>query len=261
MNWGNPAASQPMPRSAWEIANRAAGNGFLSALPDDAIALLEPDLKQITLPPGAACYNPGGPIDQVYFPQSGMISLVVAADGRNGRNILGRARGRRRPAVRFRSAAFVHARHRANSGDIFRDFRGPFRTSRKPPRGAARYDRPSHRDQMGRSPAERGMQRPPRRRVASMPLAIAMRRSGRQRSTFADARLSGGDARRAANDRDAACPGAAEARHRTIRPGPDHDRRSARVGSLCLRVLPGDQSSRAAERAASRFLADCFHPE
>jgi CRP-like cAMP-binding protein len=81
VNWGNPAASKPMPRSPWEIANRAAGNGFLSALPDDAIALLEPDLKQISLPPGAACYGPGSPIDQVYFPQSGMISLVVTADG------------------------------------------------------------------------------------------------------------------------------------------------------------------------------------
>jgi CRP-like cAMP-binding protein len=81
VNWGNPAASKPVPRSAWEIANRAAGNGFLSALPDDAIALLEPDLKQISLPPGAACYGPGSPIDQAYFPQSGMISLVVTADG------------------------------------------------------------------------------------------------------------------------------------------------------------------------------------
>jgi CRP-like cAMP-binding protein len=70
-----------MLRSAWGIANRTADNRFLAALPDDAIALLEPDLKQIALPPGAACYSPGGPIDQVYFPQSGMISLVVVADG------------------------------------------------------------------------------------------------------------------------------------------------------------------------------------
>jgi CRP-like cAMP-binding protein len=81
VNWGNPAANKPMPRNAWEIANRAAGNGFLSALPDDATALLEPDLNQITLPPGAACYSPGGAIDKVYFPQSGMISLVVVVDG------------------------------------------------------------------------------------------------------------------------------------------------------------------------------------
>lgn len=81
MNWGNPATSKPMLRGAWEIANRTAGNGFLAALPDDASALLEPDLKQITLPSGAACYSPGGQIDQVYFPQSGMISLVVVAEG------------------------------------------------------------------------------------------------------------------------------------------------------------------------------------
>jgi CRP-like cAMP-binding protein len=81
VNWGNPATNKPMLRGAWEIASRTAGNGFLAALPDDASALLEPELKQITLPPGAACYSPGGPIDQVYFPQSGMISLVVVAEG------------------------------------------------------------------------------------------------------------------------------------------------------------------------------------
>lgn len=81
MNWGNPATNKPMLRAAWEIAHRAAGNRFLAALPDDAAALLEPDLKQIILPPGAACCNPGGSIDQVYFPQSGMISLVVVIDG------------------------------------------------------------------------------------------------------------------------------------------------------------------------------------
>jgi CRP-like cAMP-binding protein len=81
VNWGNPATSKPLLQSAWDIANRATGNRFLAALPDDAAALLESDLKQISLPPGAACYSPGGSIDQVYFPQSGMISLVVAVDG------------------------------------------------------------------------------------------------------------------------------------------------------------------------------------
>jgi CRP-like cAMP-binding protein len=80
VNWGNPATNKPTLRGAWEIANPA-GNRFLAALPDDAAAVLEPDLKQIILPPGAACYSPGGSIDQVYFPQSGMISLVVVADG------------------------------------------------------------------------------------------------------------------------------------------------------------------------------------
>jgi CRP-like cAMP-binding protein len=42
-----------------------------------AIALLEPDLRQVTLPQGVVCYGAGDPIDQVYFPQTGMISLLV----------------------------------------------------------------------------------------------------------------------------------------------------------------------------------------
>lgn len=81
MNCGDPATNKPTFRRAWEIANPAVGNRFLAALPNDAAALLEPDLKQIILPPGAACYSPGSSIDQVYFPESGMISLVVVADG------------------------------------------------------------------------------------------------------------------------------------------------------------------------------------
>ncbi len=44
---------------------------------DDCFALLEPDLRQVMLPQGAVCFGPGDPIDQVYFPHTGMISLVV----------------------------------------------------------------------------------------------------------------------------------------------------------------------------------------
>jgi len=81
VTWGNPLTSKPAFRSEWEAANRAAGNCLLAALPDDVIALLRPDLKQITLPPRSVCYSVGDPIDQVYFPHSGMISLVIVADG------------------------------------------------------------------------------------------------------------------------------------------------------------------------------------
>jgi CRP-like cAMP-binding protein len=38
---------------------------------------LEPDLRLLTLPQGVVCYGPGNPIDQVYFPHTGMISLLV----------------------------------------------------------------------------------------------------------------------------------------------------------------------------------------
>jgi CRP-like cAMP-binding protein len=69
--------------SAREAANRAAGNRLLAALPDDAIVPLQPDLREVNLPQGAVCYGAGDPIDQVYFPENGMISRVINADGEN----------------------------------------------------------------------------------------------------------------------------------------------------------------------------------
>jgi CRP-like cAMP-binding protein len=40
------------------------------------------DLRRISLTQGRAIYEPGEEIDEIYFPQSGMISLlVVAKDG------------------------------------------------------------------------------------------------------------------------------------------------------------------------------------
>jgi len=57
-------------------------NRLLAALPREMIGLMGHDLKQIPLAQGQALYEPGEPIDQIYFPQSGMISLlVVAKDG------------------------------------------------------------------------------------------------------------------------------------------------------------------------------------
>jgi len=43
---------------------------------------MEQDLNHISLTHGRSLYEPGAPIDQIYFPQSGMISLlVVLKDG------------------------------------------------------------------------------------------------------------------------------------------------------------------------------------
>ncbi|MGB8632957.1 MAG: Crp/Fnr family transcriptional regulator [Xanthobacteraceae bacterium] len=80
MTWDNPM-TKPAFLSAWEATNRAAGNRFLGALEDDSLALLQLDLRQLTLPQGAVCYGAGDPIDQVYFPLTGMIALVIVADG------------------------------------------------------------------------------------------------------------------------------------------------------------------------------------
>lgn len=57
-------------------------NRLLAALPQEMIDLMGHNLTQIPLAQGRALYEPGEPIDQIYFPQSGMISLqVVAKDG------------------------------------------------------------------------------------------------------------------------------------------------------------------------------------
>ena len=61
---------------------RTTANRLLAALPGDAFAVLEPDLRQVSLPHGVVCHEAGSPIDQVYFPQTGMISLLVStSDG------------------------------------------------------------------------------------------------------------------------------------------------------------------------------------
>lgn len=57
--------------------NRAAGNRLLAAMPSDALSLLDPHLKTASLAQGLVCFGPGDPIDQVYFPYTGMISLLV----------------------------------------------------------------------------------------------------------------------------------------------------------------------------------------
>ena len=60
-----------MPRNERDGLPRSAANRLLAVLPDDALALLEPDLRQLTLPQGVVCYGAGDPIDQVYFPIPG----------------------------------------------------------------------------------------------------------------------------------------------------------------------------------------------
>ena len=57
-------------------------NRLLAALPRETLALFGQDLKQVSLSQAAVCYEAGDRIDRVYFPISGMISLLIA--GRNG---------------------------------------------------------------------------------------------------------------------------------------------------------------------------------
>src|SRR5258708_3405050 len=57
-------------------------NRVLSALGAAEFALIEPSLTNISYEQGALLQEQGEPIEQIYFPQSGMVSLVaVMNDG------------------------------------------------------------------------------------------------------------------------------------------------------------------------------------
>ena len=52
-------------------------------MPPNTLALLEPDLRQVSLEPGEVLLEPGELIENIYFPLTGLISLtVIGKDGR-----------------------------------------------------------------------------------------------------------------------------------------------------------------------------------
>ena len=60
-----------------EFLQQTGGNRVLEALAPADLALIVPHLKRYPLLQGAILQESGAPVEQVYFPQSGMISLVV----------------------------------------------------------------------------------------------------------------------------------------------------------------------------------------
>jgi len=52
-------------------------NSLLDALPAEDLAMVAPQLVQVDLERGRLLYDPGDPIDQVYFPHDGVISLMT----------------------------------------------------------------------------------------------------------------------------------------------------------------------------------------
>jgi CRP-like cAMP-binding protein len=85
-------------------------NRLLAALPPQAFALFKSDLHSSTFKQGAIVQEAGEPVDQIYFPQAGMISLLVvtqegvgieaATIGREGAVGLHRGLGKRRSFTR-----------------------------------------------------------------------------------------------------------------------------------------------------------------
>ena len=82
-------------------ASVISGNGLLAALEPFDFALLHPHLRQLPLIAGATLQDEEAPVEQIYFPLSGLISLVAVMEageavetatiGRRGRS--GRSQG------------------------------------------------------------------------------------------------------------------------------------------------------------------------
>jgi len=85
-------------------------NRLLATLPPEMLALMDGDLHQISMTQGAVIYEAGAPVEDIYFPQTGMISLLVigmdggtieaATVGREGAVGLQRGLGARRSFTR-----------------------------------------------------------------------------------------------------------------------------------------------------------------
>jgi CRP-like cAMP-binding protein len=72
---------QPNERTT-STGNRV-GNEILLSIPDKEYALILPHLEFLSMPAHLSLYEPGQPMEFVHFPNSGMVSLVIATeDGR-----------------------------------------------------------------------------------------------------------------------------------------------------------------------------------
>jgi CRP-like cAMP-binding protein len=60
------------------LLKKASLNHFLAALPVQDYQLLAPYLRTVSLQCGVILHNPDDPIDHVYFPHQGMVSIVAS---------------------------------------------------------------------------------------------------------------------------------------------------------------------------------------
>jgi len=63
------------------VANLQVRNGLLAALSPDDLSLLAPHLREVILLPGDLLHRPSEKIEQVYFLQSGIVSLMAVLKG------------------------------------------------------------------------------------------------------------------------------------------------------------------------------------
>ena len=62
------------------IAGNRVGNKILLSIPDKEYALILPHLEFLSMPHHLSLYEPGQPLEFVHFPNTGMVSLVIATE-------------------------------------------------------------------------------------------------------------------------------------------------------------------------------------
>lgn len=69
---------QPIERT--NTAGSRIGNKILLSIPDNEYALIRPHLEFLSMPHHLSLYEPHEPLEFVYFPNAGMVSLVIATE-------------------------------------------------------------------------------------------------------------------------------------------------------------------------------------
>src|ERR1700681_1411763 len=69
---------QPSERTT-TVGNRVS-NKILLSISDKEYALIRPHLEFLSMPHHVSLYEPGQPLEFVHFPNSGMVSLVIATE-------------------------------------------------------------------------------------------------------------------------------------------------------------------------------------
>ena len=69
---------QPNERST--VAGHRIGNKILLSISDREYALIRPHLEFLSMPHHLSLYEPGQPLEFVHFPNTGMVSLVIATE-------------------------------------------------------------------------------------------------------------------------------------------------------------------------------------
>ena len=68
------------PNERTTTAGNRVGNKILLSISDKEYALIRPHLEFLSMPHHLSLYEPGQPLEFVHFPNTGMVSLVIATE-------------------------------------------------------------------------------------------------------------------------------------------------------------------------------------